>query len=1115
MWEEDLLQIRAAFDEVFTLSGTERQRYLAAHYAHDVAVRSGLERLFAHEHAAVDFLEAPVLTGLRECWRHTGNNALSGSQLGPYRIERELGRGGMGVVYLAVRDDDVFRKQVAIKLVWPGLRQTTERFRQERQMLADLEHPHIARLLDGGTTSEGWQYLVMEYVEGVSLSAYCQQHNLSVRARLDLFLDICAAVQHAHQHLIIHRDLKPSNILVTAEGQVKLLDFGIAKALDASAYASDLSLPGTHLMTPEYASPEQLTGAPVTTASDVYSLGVVLFELLTGQRPFQFASRQPHEVARVLSQHAPPLMSQVRKAEGKKNDAFLPSTVYRLPSTLLRGDLDNIVARALQPKPDARYASVAALREDLRRHLHGEVVQARKPTLAYRANRFVRRHKAAFSAVAVVVLFVGLWLAFFLRPARQAQVQAREQRRQLYAAEIKQAQEAWKNNDPLQLQTILAHWLPQAGEEDLRGFEWGYLQRLLNASTRTIALPAKPGNVAYFAAEDAVAVGLDDETVRVFDATTGQQRLAYTEPNWTGYVLHSTKDMIRLHEQRTFVVFDLFTQQVKYRYTYPHGRIQSWRDYLDDPPRAWCYVIAEESGALSIVDIATNTERFRLPGQGRPLSFYNFLTTHNLLVTVTDERNIRVDDITGRTPPRFFTEPSILGGMEITVDGQMLLLRNQASLYVRDIKSGRLLHTYPAPAQSIAYHALDHTGQVIAIGQGDGTIELCAFPTFRKLRTLTGHTRPATWLGFSNDNQALLSNSADHSVRLWDRRTGQEKVALHGHISNLVWLDYSPVNGRFVTASEDQTLRIWDWAEVTKPSVLQGATDHILTVAFSPDGKHVAAGGKDNTAILHNADTGAQQILRGHQNFVYVTRFSPDGRWLVTGSDDGTAKVWEVATGREINRFVKGTRTYHDGVRSLAFLADQYTIAFGGNDGTLTLWNAVENRVSKQFVAHTKEVLSVSLSPDGKLLATASMDGTAKLWDTTTWQERAILPDHRGYVWSAVFSPDGQQLATASQDQTIKLWDVKTRQLLRTLTGHSDEIFQIAFTPDGTRLASASNDHTVKLWNPQTGQELLTLRDHTNEVWGVAFSPDGRTMLTGSWDKTLRLRRTSVQYGER
>ncbi|MBL8208959.1 MAG: serine/threonine protein kinase, partial [Blastocatellia bacterium] len=188
---------------------------------------------------------------------------------------------------------------------------------------------------------------------------YCQQHNLSVRQRLDLFLDICAAVQHAHQRLIIHRDLKPSNILVTAEGQVKLLDFGIAKALDASASKADLSLPGTHLMTPEYASPEQLTGASITTTSDVYSLGVVLFELLTGQRPFQFASRQPHEVARVLSQHAPPLMSQVRKSvvgsrksEGSKKPAFLPTTDYRLPTTLLKGDLDNIVIRALQPEPN-------------------------------------------------------------------------------------------------------------------------------------------------------------------------------------------------------------------------------------------------------------------------------------------------------------------------------------------------------------------------------------------------------------------------------------------------------------------------------------------------------------------------------------------------------------------------------------------------------------------------------------------------------------------------------------------------------------------------------------------------------------------------------------------
>ena len=362
----DLLHVKQLFDEVYDLSLLVPVRFFEMHYARDVEPRRTLERLLQHETALGAFLETPLIEELADLFQPE-TTTLTSSQIGPYRLERELGRGGMGVVYLAVRDDDAFRKQVAIKLVWPGLSHMTDRFRQERQFLADLEHPHIARLLDGGVTAQGWQYLVMEYIEGVTLTEYCQQHNLSVLARLQLFLDICAAVQYAHQHLIIHRDLKPGNILVTTTGQVKLLDFGIAKALTPHATATALSVPGLHLMTPEYASPEQARGEAVTTASDIYSLGIILFELLTGQRPKRVASIPPYETAYALRQHELPRMSQV-VARNKK-----------LVKTL-RGDLDNIVNRALQPQANDRYATVAQLNADIRSHLNGDVVQARRPT---------------------------------------------------------------------------------------------------------------------------------------------------------------------------------------------------------------------------------------------------------------------------------------------------------------------------------------------------------------------------------------------------------------------------------------------------------------------------------------------------------------------------------------------------------------------------------------------------------------------------------------------------------------------------------------------------------------------------------------------------------------
>jgi eukaryotic-like serine/threonine-protein kinase len=1104
MWDEDLLQVRAVFDEVFTLDSVERQRYLAAHYAHDVALYNRINQLLAHEAAAINFLEAPVLTGLRECWHHAEGDTFIGSQMGAYRIERELGRGGMGVVYLAGRDDDTFRKQVAIKLVWPGLSQMTDRFRQERQMLADLEHPHIARLLDGGATPEGWQYLVMEYVEGVALTEYCQQHNLSLRARLDLFLDICAAVQHAHQHLIIHRDLKPSNILVTAEGQVKLLDFGIAKALDASAYASDLSLPGTHLMTPEYASPEQLTGASITTASDIYSLGVVLFELLAGQRPFQFASRQPYEVARVLSEHPPPLMSQVRKLEVKSRKSeetetgLLPTPNSRLPTALLRGDLDNIVARALQPEPDRRYASIAQFSEDIRRHLSGEVVQARKPTLAYRAHRFARRHKVVFSAAAAALVVLLAWLAFLLRQVQIERAQAREQRQQLYAAEIQQALEAWKNNDYVQMQKTLEHWQPQTGEEDLRGFEWAYLQRLLNASAHTISFSTEPRTMGLLPQTNYLAVRLASEEVKLFDTSTGQEVRSFPAQGGKSYS-NGSGALLRLYEQRKVVLNDLVTGVQIAEFTDAEDGIQT----LDYHPAKQRIVTVAANGTIKIRDSVTGAILHRFPGHGQVPTHFNVGIVH--LLTVRDEQHVRLDFLQEPRAPLEFSEPAVIRQIALDQSLQYLIVLTAQALTVRDIFTGRIVARQPQGAVAINTFAAALDRRTLVTGSTDGAVAFWTFPALQQLASRSGHTRDAIWLNLSWGMQDLFSASLDRTLIWWDFPTKQKKAVLRGHTGNLITYDFNPATGKIVTASQDRTVRIWDVNEVTKPELLSGHTDHILTVAYSPDGQHIASAGKDNTAILHNANTGAQTVLRGHQNMIFCVRFSPDGKWLATGSEDGTAKLWDVATGRELKTFLNGTRRYVDGVRSLAFLPDGQTLLLGTNDGAILVWDVVTNQIKTRFPAHPREILSLSLAPDAKLLVSGGWEGTFKLWDTTTWQEKAAHKAHQGRVWTAVFSPDGKQLTTSGEDQIIKLWDVATLRLQHTLTGHNDEIFQVAYTPDGRRLASASNDNTVKLWNPQTGQELLTLREHTNEVWGVAFSSDGRTMLTGSWDKTLRL----------
>lgn len=305
-------RIKDLFDEACDLPTAAQADWLAQACPDDAAVRAEVEKLLQWQAAQPEFLEAQSAADLLGIHATNIPQLVAGRELGPFRLVRELGQGGGGTVYLAERADGAYAQQVAIKLVWPGFgSEALLRFRQEREILARLEHPHIARLLDGGATAEGWHYLVMEYVEGQPLTTYCQAQQLTIPARLALFRSICAAVQYAHQNLIVHRDLKPSNILVTQDGTPKLLDFGIAKLLERDAQALTLTGTGQQPFTPLYASPEQIRNEPITTASDVYSLGVLLYELLTGVRPYGANATTPPEQMRAVCEDDPPRPSTV------------------------------------------------------------------------------------------------------------------------------------------------------------------------------------------------------------------------------------------------------------------------------------------------------------------------------------------------------------------------------------------------------------------------------------------------------------------------------------------------------------------------------------------------------------------------------------------------------------------------------------------------------------------------------------------------------------------------------------------------------------------------------------------------------------------------------------
>jgi non-specific serine/threonine protein kinase/serine/threonine-protein kinase len=410
------------FDAAVDLAPRERAALLDERCADNEALRREVEALLEADAQSSSFAEEPVFSIPANLFPEEPDEQLAGQRFGVYEVIREIGRGGLGAVSLAARADDEYRKEVALKLIRRGLDtdDILRRFRTERQILAQLDHPNIARLLDGGTTDNGLPYFVMEYVKGEPITAYCDQHALKLNERLELFRKVCAAVTYAHQNLVVHRDLKPSNILVTAEGEPKLLDFGIAKLLSAD---DDMSFtqtaPGLRAMTPEYASPEQVRGERITTASDVYSLGVLLYEVLTGEKPYRLKGRTAEELSRAIVEQEPERPSTAAAAHVASD-----RRPGRAAPASLDTDLDNIVLMAMRKEPQRRYASAAALAEDIRRHQDGLPVTARPHTYSYRATKFIKRHRAAAVAAALILLAIigglitTLWQAGVARAAQ-------------------------------------------------------------------------------------------------------------------------------------------------------------------------------------------------------------------------------------------------------------------------------------------------------------------------------------------------------------------------------------------------------------------------------------------------------------------------------------------------------------------------------------------------------------------------------------------------------------------------------------------------------------------------------------------------------------------------
>jgi len=1096
-------KIKEVFELVWELAPDERERALAELCADDDELRAEVAGLLQAHAEAAGFLESPpFVTGVIDD-ESLPSPDFTGRRIGPYELQREIGRGGMSAVYLAARVDDEYRSQVAVKLVWPSsdTEEVIRRFRQERQILADLDHPNIARLLDGGTTDDGWPYIVMEYIEGQPITTYCREHRLSINERLKLFQTVCAAVHYAHRNLVIHRDLKPSNILVTEDGQVKLLDFGIAKLLtpESGAEPRTFTRTGLHWMTPEYASPEQVREERITPASDVYSLGVLLYELLTGEHPHDLPNRPLHEMMKIVCDDDP----QPPSAKAGRIETKAGTETVKLRRRL-RGDLDNIVLTALRKEANRRYATVEQFSKDITRHLNGQPVKARGDGIGYRAGKFVRRHKMETFVAAMIIIALVATAIFAWR-------RANDQRRSLYAREMQQALDDLAENDVAGLNERLERYVPKRwGFDDLRGFEWYYLWLRSQQETLTLRHPAGVGGPLFVANDtQLVTFGMDD-TVRLWDVDSGREinswKATYLKTKGWPVAYHTsvrTDKIGSIENAHTVRVLEYMTGRTISVITDQSAAIRNFM-FFDDGERI---ATGYDDGVIKLWDSGAAQPFRALRGHIGPVENIWVAKGAGRMLTRVGEDVIQLWDLaTGRVLNTFRERAG--AALRFSPDGKWFwTLAGAKKLTIRDSLTGRTISAVEEPVYGIQDEGLlDNTR--FYVSSPNGITTLYETPSLRRLAEFKTDRGSPGRAFISPDGKILVTVGADGFIRLWDMATQSALAEFKSHGGFIYWAAFSQDGRKLATVGADHTAKVWDVSQLLAVDrILSGHTGHIFSIAFSPDGAKLATASKDQTVKLWEVKTGKPlATLTGHTDQVLCVVFSPDGLRLASSGSDNTARVWDTNTGQTLLTLKHALQ-----IHSIAFSPDGKLLATGSDDRIVRLWDANTGRELRSLKGHENEVWTVAFSPDGRLLASGSTDKTVKLWDTATGQELATLRGHNYWVWTVAFSPDSKTLATCSADRTAKLWDLKTGREIRSFTGHEDEVFEVAFSPDGKRLATASRDRTVKLWDTATGLELLTFRDHTDQVWSVAFSPDGRTLASGGWDGTVRLRRAATE----
>lgn len=1004
---------------------------------------------------------------------HGPKTERSGDFIDRYRLITELGEGGFGIVWRAEQSEPIHR-EVALKVIKPGMdsREIIARFEAERQTLALMDHPNIAGVLDAGTTDKGRLYFVMELVKGMPITAYCDENQLTIRQRLELFIPVCHAVQHAHQKAILHRDLKPSNILVTeVDGKPvpKVIDFGIAKALHATSepalHATLVqTLAGMIVGTPQYMSPEQAGSMPdVDTRSDIYTLGVILYELLVGETPLsreQVKKAALDEVLRLVREGEPrrPSLRFIPATALARSTAEMRHTEPKRLSHALRGDLDWILLKALEKDRTRRYDTANAFAQDLRSYLQDEPVSAAAPTWRYQLTKFARRNRVALSSGIIVAFALVSATVVSISQATIARRSSAEAKRML--VEVAQSDRANAR---------------ELAKQERYGDALAFLARACEYAPNS-----------SFAAEQAVAMG---------NAASFQH--PYPPP--AGHVQDPKRWMVS-----------------------PDGKRRVTIDGTGDKYRR----------DLRLVEVDTGNLIRNLAGHAREVYTAQFNGDGTRIITASGDNTARIwDGLTGEPIAVLKDHKSAIYGASFSPDGTRIVTASgDSTARIWDTATHQVLLILSGHQNHLTAAEFSPDGMRVVTSSTDRTARVWDATTGRLILALPPHQAELANVQFSSNGQFIVTADKTGAQIMWDTTVNAPLAKFFGLNARVEDAQFSADGTRIVTAFEnDHAARVWDVAtgramvtladheeEIRSagsvPSrrfavVLQGFDDQLCRARFSPDGTRVVTVSMDKTARIWDVATGKTTVtLSGHEDRVLDAQFRADGTRIVTRALDHTARVWDAATGNLVATIAQNENDTTEGlggrISDVQFNPAGTQIVAAAHFPFLTrVWDSGTG-VPVTMLSGAKNFLwSAEFSPDGAKIVTSSQLDGACVWDASTGR-RLLALDHSSraygpYTRQAKFSADGTRILVLGPDMNVWVWNALTGKLVSRLVGHHEPVRNAEFGLGGDRILSAGRDGTARIWETSTGRPIVTLAcDDEFTWWRAHFSPDGAHIIT-------------------